>query len=213
MKKSFSLHKTALAVACGALLSLSAHADESTNVEISGQISANTCILKIEGATTTAGIPEKIINLGRNVTGGGTGSTAPKAGVPFGTAESVNFSLGNPSGTGGCTAAPLGAKWNLILGFAPGSVKTIDGKKFVGNQALTGGTDAVVMLSGGAGTTTPTQISDLKETMTYTGTTVVPSNQDFNQSITLKAQLAYQNSAAATPGVFEAAIPLLVSYN
>ena len=212
MKKSFSLHKTALAVACGALLSLSAHADDSTNVEISGQISANTCILKIEGATTTTGIPEKIINLGTNVAAV-AGTPSPSAGAVFGTAQTAVFSLGNPSGTGGCTAATANAKWNLILGFAPGSVKTIDGKKFVGNQALTGGTDAVVMLSGGAGTTQPTQISDLKETMTYTGSTVVPVNQDFTQSITLKAQLAYQKSAAATPGVFEAAIPLLVSYN
>jgi hypothetical protein len=210
MKKSFTLHKTALLAACGALLQLSAQAQSSNDsalVEITGQISPTTCILNMAdtaGGTNTA--TNKTIDFGNTK----TASTGITAGSVFGTAKKVVFSLGSASNPAlPCTAGAGNTGWNVILGFAPGSVTTLGTKTFVKNQT-TGGTDALVALSDATGAT-PTPLT-LKETMGYAGTTVTATNQGFAKTITLQAQLAYAAAAAATPGAFTATIPLLVLY-
>ena len=212
MNKSFSLTKTALAVASAALLSLSAQAQSSDEavLEITGQITANTCVLKMtDGSGTTT--ENKTINLGS--TKSGTGTITP--GTVFGTSQTVQFTLGNPAAgsTAPCTAVPTNSLWNVVLGFEPNKVAIINTKTYVKNQATTGGTNAVVMLSGAKGNTTATQLT-LKETMGYAGTTVSPTDQAFTDTngIKLTAQLAYADDKAATAGIFTATIPLLVLY-
>lgn len=195
----------------GALLFSSAQAqsNDSALVEITGQITTNTCVLKMTDASGTA-TENKTINLGS--TKSGTGTLTP--GSTFGSPQTVQFTLGSTSVTGQpCTANPAGSLWNVVLGFEPGKVTTIASKTYVTNQATTGGTNAVVKLSGAKGSDAPAQLT-LKETMGYTGTTVSPTNQTFadTNGIKLTAQLAYVDSNPATAGTFTATIPLLVLY-
>ena len=200
MKKSFSLSKTALAVACGSLLALSAHAqsqsdNDSATVEITGQISP----------TTNNSFELDWGNVKSETTGITPGKT-------FGIAKTVVFTLGSAANsTTPCTAGnTTNAYWNVILGFEPGTLgKTSDGKTYVANQAK-GGTNAWMALSDA--TTSTVSPLTLKETMGYTGTTVTATNVGFSQSITLQAQLAYSGNAAATAGAYSATIPLLVLY-
>ena len=212
MKKSFSLTKTALAVASAALLSLSAQAQsvDQAVLDITGQITANTCVLKMtDGSGTTT--ENKTINLGS--TKSGTGTITP--GSVFGASQTIIFTLGNPTpgSTAACAGNPSNSVWNVVLGFEPNNVATVMNKTYVKNQATTGGTNAVVMLSGAKGNTTATQLT-LKETMGYAGTTVSPTDQTFTDTngIKLTAQLAYADDKAATAGIFTATIPLLVLY-
>ena len=215
MKNSFSLSKTALAVACGSLLALSAHAqsqsdNDSATVEITGQISPTTCILKMANA---AGGPAT--NLPFELDWGNVKSetTGITPGKTFGIAKTVVFTLGSAANsTTPCTAGgnSTNSGWNVILGFEPGTLgKTSDGKTYVANQAK-GGTNAWMALSDA--TTSTVSPLTLKETMGYTGTTVTATNVGFSQSITLQAQLAYSGNAAATAGAYSATIPLLVLY-
>ena len=212
MNQSFTFHKTALLAVCGALLQLSAQAQVTNDtgiVEMTGQISPTTCILNMAdtaGGTNTA--TNKTMDLGNTKSGSGTIT----AGSLFGQAKTVVFSLSSTSNaTAPCTAGAGNTGWNVILGFAPGSVTTIGTKTYVKNQTTTGGTNAVVALSDATVGTTTTQLT-LKETMGYTGTTVTATNQAFGKTITLQAQLAHATAAAATAGAFNATIPLLVLY-
>ena len=212
MKKSFSLSKTALAVACGSLLALSGQAqskNDSAIVEITGQISPSTCILNIADVAGGATTSNKTVDFG-NVKSDTSGITPGKV---FGTSKQVVFSLGSKADPKKCTSSDnTNSGWNVVLGFAPGSVTTINNATYVLNQTKDG-TNAVVALSELKGTT-PTPLV-LRETLGYTGTTVAAKDADFtgtNSSITLQAQLAYSGNAAATAGAYTATIPLLVLY-
>lgn len=212
MKKSFTLSKTALAVACGSLLALSAQAqatNDSAKVEITGQISPSTCILNMADTAGGANTPNtKTVDFG-NVKSDSTGITAGKT---FGTAKKVVFSLGSKTDpTKPCLPGnATNTAWNVVLGFAPGSVtKTASGATFVKNQSKDG-TDAMVALSD-ATTATVTPLT-LKETLGYAGTTVTATNVKFDKTVTLQAQLAYSSNTAATAGAYTATIPLLVLY-
>ena len=212
MKKSFSLSKTALAVACGSLLALSAQAqskNDSAIVEITGQISPSTCILNMADVAGGATTSNKTVDFG-NVKSDTSGITPGKV---FGTPKQVVFSLGSKADPKKCSPGDgTNNGWNVVLGFAPGSVTTINNATYVKNQTKDG-TNAVVALSELNGTT-PTRLL-LKETLGYAGTTVAAKNANFtgtNSSITLQAQLAYSGNAAATAGAYTATIPLLVLY-
>ena len=211
MKKSFSLSKTALAVACGSLLALSAQAqskNDSALVEITGQISPSTCILNMADVAGGATTSNKTVDFG-NVKSDTSGITPGKV---FGTSKQVVFSLGSKADPKNCSPGDGNNSWNVVLGFAPGSLKIINDATYVLNQTKDG-TNAVVALSELNGTT-PTRLV-LKETLGYAGTTVAAKNANFtgtNTSITLQAQLAYSSNAAATAGAYTATIPLLVLY-
>ena len=212
MKKSFSLSKTALAVACGSLLALSAQAqskNDSAIVEITGQISPSTCILNIADVAGGATTSNKTLDFG-NVKSDTSGITPGKL---FGTPKQVVFSLGSKADPKKCSPGDgTNNGWNVVLGFAPGSVTTINNATYVKNQTKDG-TNAMVALSD-ATTATVTPLV-LKETLGYAGTTVAAKNANFtgtNSSITLQAQLAYSGNAAATAGAYTATIPLLVLY-
>jgi hypothetical protein len=213
MKKSFSLSKTALAVACGSLLALSAQAqskNDSAIVEITGQISPSTCILNMADVGGGATTSNKTVDFG-NVKSDTSGITPGKV---FGTSKQVVFSLGSKADPKKCSPGDnTNSGWNVILGFAPDSLfKLASGATYVKNQTK-GGTDAVVALSELNGTAL-TRL-DLKETLGYAGTTVAAKNANFtgtNTSITLQAQLAYSSNAPATAGAYTATIPLLVLY-
>jgi hypothetical protein len=212
MKKSFSLSKTALAVACGSLLALSGQAqskDDSAIVEITGQISPSTCILNMADVGGGATTSNKTVDFG-NVKSDTSGITPGKV---FGTSKQVVFSLGSKADPKKCSPGDgTNNGWNVVLGFAPGSVTTINNATYVLNQTKDG-TNAVVALSELNGTT-PTRLL-LKETLGYAGTTVAAKNANFtgtNTSITLQAQLAYSSNAPATAGAYTATIPLLVLY-
>ena len=212
MKKSFSLSKTALAVACGSLLALSGQAqskNDSAIVEITGQISPSTCILNMADVAGGATTSNKTVDFG-NVKSDTSGITPGKV---FGTSKQVVFSLGSKADPKKCSPGDnTNSGWNVVLGFAPGSVTTINNATYVLNQTKDG-TNAVVALSELNGTT-PTRLF-LKETLGYAGTTVAAKNANFtgtNSSITLQAQLAYSGNTAATAGAYTATIPLLVLY-
>ena len=212
MKKSFSLSKTALAVACGSLLALSGQAqskNDSAIVEITGQISPSTCILNMADVAGGATTSNKTVDFG-NVKSDTSGITPGKV---FGTSKQVVFSLGSKADPKKCSPGDnTNSGWNVVLGFAPGSVTTINNATYVLNQTKDG-TNAVVALSELNGTT-PTRLV-LKETLGYAGTTVAAKNANFtgtNSSITLQAQLAYSGNTAATAGAYTATIPLLVLY-
>ena len=211
MKKSFSLSKTALAVACGSLLALSGQAqskNDSAIVEITGQISPSTCILNMADVAGGATTSNKTVDFG-NVKSDTSGITPGKV---FGTSKQVVFTLGSKGdATKPCLPGnTTNSRWNVVLGFAPGSVtKTANGATFVKNQTKDG-TNAMVALSD-ATTATVTPLV-LKETLGYAGTTVTATNVEFAKSITLQAQLAYSGNAAATAGAYTATIPLLVLY-
>lgn len=212
MKKAFSLSKTALAVASGSFLALSAPAyadNDKALVEITGQISPTTCVLYMaESADGDRTKTSKTLDLG-NIKSG-TSGFGP--GRTFGTAKKVVFSLSARSGeTTLCRAATPNAKWNVVLGFAPDSVAyTQSGGTFAKNQGK--GTDAWLALSDVTTSTTSPSMLTLKETQGYTGTTVTKNNRRFDQSITMQAQLAYSGNSAASVGPFVATIPLLVVY-
>ena len=212
MKKSFSLSKTALAVACGSLLALSAQAqskNDSAIVEITGQISPSTCILNMADGAGGATTSNKTVDFG-NVKSDTSGITPGKV---FGTSKQVVFSLGSKADPKKCSPGDGNNSWNVILGFAPDSLfKLASGATYVKNQTK-GGTDAVVALSELNGTVVTPLV--LKETLGYAGTTVAAKNANFagtNTSITLQAQLAYSSNAPATAGAYTATIPLLVLY-
>ena len=213
MKKSFSLSKTALAVASGSFFALSAPAyaeNDKALVEITGQISPTTCVLYMaESADGDRAKTSKTLDLG-NIKSGTNGFGPGKT---FGTAKKVVFTLSARSGeTTPCRAATDNARWNVVLGFAPDSVAyTTTGGTFAKNQGK-GGTDAWLALSDVTTSTTTPSMLTLKETMGYTGTTVSKTDRRLNQNITLQAQLAYPGTTAASVGPFVATIPLLVVY-
>ena len=208
MKKSFSLSKTALAVACGSLLALSAQAQSKNDygtVDITGQISATTCVLNMKDTKSGTSTTEKTLNLG-NAKSGTSNNTV---GGTFGEAQKVEFSLGTYGNSATTCVGTGNATWNVILGFAPGNVIPLNGKTYVKNQDATG-TDAMVVLSDATNATT--KQLDLKETLGYAGTTVTDKNVPFANKITLQAQLAYAATTETKAGAFTAAIPLLILY-
>lgn len=209
MKKPFTLGKSALFLACGAVFHLSAQAQtaDTATVDITGQISATTCNLSIADATGTSDTGTKTLDLGTVTTAG----TFSKAGTLFGSSKAVTFTLKNTTNTGPCTAPSTTAKWNVILGFEPGSVATLaDNTTYVKNQDKSGsGTNALMRLTQG-NTGTGTALV-LKETMGYTGTTI-GTDAAFTSSISMSAQLASAGAEAPSSGAYTATIPLLVLY-
>jgi hypothetical protein len=132
MEMSFRLVKLALALASATLLQLSAHAQtaDSAQVEIAGQISATTCNLSISDSSSQTGASTKTLDLGTNLIGSGPFV----AGQTFGTSKRVFFKLTDPASTQPCNASAT-TTWNVILGFAPGSIGTLtDGRTFVKNH-------------------------------------------------------------------------------
>ena len=214
------LQKVALAASTflaliSAQVNSNAQAADTATLNISGQISSSTCNITISDPGGVGAVGTKIINLG-NITaplGGAAGAT-------FGTAVGAIFSVTAAGGTGGCTLGGNG-KWDLALGLFSSQITTISGKgTFLKNSITTanGGTDAIVQLKGGVGTTLAAATTTLVLTpdagiagTLMSGLTTPTATA--GSSIAISAQFARGVTGIPTGGAFSQTIPLIARYN
>ena len=214
------LQKVALAASTflaliSAQVNSNAQAADSATLNISGQITGSTCNITIKDEGGVGAVGTKIINLGNMPASTSTGTTA---GATFGTVVGAIFSV--TSAAGGTTACSLvtNTKWDLALGLFSSQISSVNGGTFLKNSVTSGGTDAIVQLKGGVGTT----LADAKNILVLIpdagiGGTLMSGQSTpaatSSQSIAITAQFARSGTAAPTGGAFSQTIPLIARYN
>ena len=213
------LQKVALAASTflaliSAQVNSNAQAADTATLNISGQISSSTCNITISDPGGVGAVGTKIINLG-NITaplGGAAGAT-------FGTAVGAIFSVTAAGGTGGCTLGGNG-KWDLALGLFSSQISSIGAVTYLKNSVTSanGGTDAIVQLKGGVGTTLAAATTTLVLTpdagiagTLMSGLTTPTATA--GSSIAMSAQFARGVTGIPTGGAFSQTIPLIARYN
>ena len=216
-----SLLSTAVLLACAAQFSLS-HAADTGSVVVGGQVSASTCNIVISDVGGTGAQGTKFLDLGTvlpaNVP---TATAATAADAPAGVA--AVFSV--KSTTADSTACNLGSsgKWDLALNLTSSQIGTVSGTKVLlnGVPSAKGGTNAVVSLKGGVGTTllSATNVLSLVGDANYSGTLMSGATSATaitaraSDSIVLAARFAQPSDGTApTPGIYPQTIPLLAVY-
>ena len=214
------LQKVALAASTflaliSAQVNSNAQAADSATLNISGQITGSTCNITIKDEGGVGAVGTKIINLGNMPASTSTGTTA---GATFGTVVGAIFSV--TSAAGGTTACSLvtNTKWDLALGLFSSQISSVNGGTLLKNSVTSGGTDAIVQLKGGVGTT----LADAKNILVLIpdagiGGTLMSGQSTpaatSSQSIAITAQFARSGTAAPTGGAFSQTIPLIARYN
>ena len=211
------LQKVALAASTflaliSAQVNSNAQAADTATLNISGQITGSTCNITISDPGGVGAVGTKIINLG-NITaplGGAAGAT-------FGTAVGAIFSVTAAGGTGGCTLGGNG-KWDLALGLFSSQISSIGTVTYLKNSITSGGTDAIVQLKGGVGTTLAAATTTLVLTpdagiagTLMSGLTTPTATA--GSSIAISAQFARGVTGIPTGGAFSQTIPLIARYN
>ena len=223
--KRTSTHLLIATLAAGMGVHLSSQAQsapaDTASVVITGQITANTCAVNVSDVgSPSSGNGSKSLFLG-NIAGtaAGTGTTGPSL---FGTAVTTMFTLGNATTPSTACTFSSGTNWDLALNLTTDKISTITSSlgtnTFLKNSisAANGGTDAVVILSGGVNATpasaTPGNASNVLTLssggLMSGGTTGVASTG----ALVLKAQWARSSTAAPTSGLYSQTIPLTVVY-
>lgn len=213
---SLKSSKTKLQIAAASLLmglQLSAQAQtaDSGVINISGQISASTCMIEMNDSTGTEIGGTKTVDLG---TLSATSVGAGTAGTTFGTAKTVSFSVKAVEGASVCTLAGSNAAWDIALGLGAEDIITINGVTHLKNTRTTNATDAAVLLKGGIGNTANTTLA-LRGGLGNSGTLAsggTVATATASQSIVLSAQFVRSTGVAPTAGLFSSTIPLLVVY-
>jgi hypothetical protein len=214
------LQKVALAASTflaliSAQVSSNAQAADTATLNISGQITATTCNITISDPGGVGAVGTKIINLG-NIAAPGTGN----AGTTLGTAVGAIFSV--TSAAGGSTACTLSGagKWDLALGLFSSQISSIGAVTYLKNSVTSanGGTDAIVQLKGGVGTTLAAATTTLVLTpdagiagTLMSGLTTPTATA--GSSIAISAQFARGVTGIPTGGAFSQTIPLIARYN
>jgi hypothetical protein len=207
---------TAVLMACAAQLSLS-HAADTGSVVVGGQVSASTCNIVISDVGATGVQGTKIINLGTVLPG--AVQTVDQASTTSATAVGAVFSVKNVANSNPCTLGGE-AKWDLALNLTSSQIGTVGSNKVLLNGASSGGTNAVVLLKGGVGTTlsNASNVLSLVGDASYSGTLMsgAPNASAItataSQSIVLSAQFVRSAAADPTPGIYSQTIPLLAVY-
>ncbi len=214
-----SVLSTAVLMACTAQLSLS-HAADTGSVVVGGQVSASTCNIVISDVGAT-GVPgPKFLNLGTVLPSAVPIVTAATSATAVGAVFSVKSTSSDSTP---CTLGGSG-KWDLALNLTQTQIDYISGTKGVLLNGVTsdkGGTDAVVLLKGGVGSTLAqaTNTLALDGDQSYDGplmsgalnASLITATKD--NSIVLSAQFVRSNAAAEPkPGIYSQTIPLLAVY-
>jgi type 1 fimbria pilin len=214
-----SVLSTAVLMACTAQLSLS-HAADTGSVVVGGQVSASTCNIVISDVGATGVQGTKIINLGTVLPGAVQVVTSATSATAVGAVFSVKSTSSNSTD---CNLGTNG-KWDLALNLTQTQIGYISGTKGVllnGVASDKGGTDAVVLLKGGVGSTLAqaTNRLALDGDQSYDGPLMSGAanareiTATASQSIVLSAQFVRSNEAAdPTPGIYSQTIPLLAVY-
>jgi len=214
------LQKVALAASTfltliSAQVNSNAQAADTATLNISGQISSSTCNITISDPGGVGAVGTKIINLG-NIPAPASGT----AGTTFGTAVGAIFSVtAAAGGTTACTTIGAG-KWDLALGLFSSQISSIGTSTYLKNSVTTanGGTNAIVQLQGGVGTTladaTKTLVlipdAGIAGTLMSGGLTATATS---SQSIAISAQFVRGVTGTPTGGAFSQTIPLIARYN
>lgn len=184
-------------------------------VTITGAIQGSTCGLSSDiGAGTTESknftLPLGTIPLST--------ATSGVAGTTFGTVQKLEFKLVAPGGGGPCTFTNGTAGWDMAVAPAKsGFITTIGSSTFLSNMIslADGGTNAVVKLTGGVGTTATAPSNEIA--LTEAGSFVSSSSSPFRalaaSSITLGAQFAQPvASQKPTSGSYRSDLTLAITY-
>jgi len=214
------LQKVALAASTfltliSAQVNSNAQAADTATLNISGQISSSTCNITISDPGGVGAVGTKIINLG-NIPAPASGT----AGTTFGTAVGAIFSVtAAAGGTTACTTIGAG-KWAMALGSFSSQISSIGTSTYLKNSVTTanGGTNAIVQLQGGVGTTladaTKTLVlipdAGIAGTLMSGGLTATATS---SQSIAISAQFARGAGTTPSAGAFSQTIPLIARYN
>lgn len=224
MKKRINHPYALTASAILALLSFQNNAMSQSVLELTGSLSGPTCVLmgaQGSGGTATAATNQKLDlgtgTLGDAITSSGVGSDL---GANW-QEKKMTFSLSQDgtAGVGSCSFGVSGANgWDIVLSpKEPNLILDNNGSKFLQNSApLTkGGTDAVVLLKGGLGTT-PSNTLDLSDTGVYlsSGTQTGLFTAGSASSISMSARLVHGKASGSKPvaGVYSTFINLMVKY-
>ncbi len=221
MANHFKLQRAALAASTFlALASVQingiAQAADSATLNISGQITSTTCNVVISDPGGVGSTATKVLQLG-NV----SPPAASSAGSTFGTAVAAIFTVSSTAGnTTPCTFQGGATKWDLALSLTSAQISSIGTGTFLRNSlsAASGGTDAVVQLKGGVGTTAAaaTTTLNLLGDLGVAGTLMSGQASPVAAStsgIAITAQFARSGTAVPTGGAFSATIPLIARYN
>ena len=129
-----SIQKFVLASVCWlALASAQAQTADGT-VVISGQLSVNTCKLRLIDASGSTNNGVRSVKLGTINPPAGT--ITP--GDLLGTKETISFRLTNSAGTADCAISGGSSQWNLVLDLQTNQVNSnIASKPFLTNQVTT----------------------------------------------------------------------------
>jgi type 1 fimbria pilin len=224
MRNTFNRNKTKLAIATLAaglglhLASNAQAANDAGTLIINGQISNSTCVLGLgDGGSTSSG--SKTLNLG-NATS--TVANTAGDGGTFGTAQSVVFSIQNPSNSSQpCSLGANNTFWDIGINLSSSQVSSISGGTNSvllsgGTSGLATGVGVLIKTTAGVNPTVGTTNLDLLRGG-YNGNTLLSGSTSFPgvspaNKIALTAQFVKLGSASAGAGAFTATVPLTVWY-
>jgi type 1 fimbria pilin len=224
MPTTFQRNKTNLIIATLAtglgvhLASMAQLVADQGSLNITGQISASTCLLDMGDAGSTGG-GSKTMNLGTYTAAVAGAATA--SGGTFGTAQTVLFSVKSADGSGAnCTLGGSG-KWDIGINVGSTGFTTVGGNTLLlsgGTASNVAGNMGVLLKTsmGSAVTAGATNLNLSAGSATY-GVLLSSSSASAPQAaatdkIALTAQFARTNATAPTTGAFSATIPLNVYY-
>jgi len=215
---NFKFQKSALAISSmAALVALLAPQAQAANdvgeLDITGQISAATCLLSLGDATATNN-NSKTLNLGTFTTAQVIGA----AGTALGSPQTAILSV-KAAADGASACALGGAKWDVGINIASTNYETIGGATVLKNTASTGAAKGFsVKLSTSTGTAVTagsTAVNFASVNNTYgtllSGSTVSGPTLSATDVIALTAQMI-SNTFVVIPGVFSHSIPLNLWY-
>jgi hypothetical protein len=186
------------------------------SLNITGQISATTCLLDMGDAGSTGG-GSRTLSLGTYAAGAG-GTSA--AGTTFGTAQTVVFSVKSADGLGNACTLNGATRWDIGINVSPTEFVTAGGATLL----LSGGTASnvaqnvgvLLKTSVGAAVTSGTNNLNLAAGSSTYGVLLSGSSSSpqaaSTDKIALTAQFAKTATSAPTAGVFTSTIPLNVFY-
>jgi type 1 fimbria pilin len=209
--------KSAVAITLGLGLMQAAQAQlvADQKVAFAATITANTCRLVATptGGTASTGPGAALtVDLG-NIS---IPTTATALGTPLSPVRTVTFSLVSGSGSGTCPAGTAGQTlYNMVMDVKNDRILTAGSATYRRNDVLTtaSGTNAVLALNSGAGSTSSTAPNlTLRERVGFgSGTRLAGAGSAFGSAVTLNLQLV-ASSTAPTPGTFSASMPLFLTY-
>lgn len=185
-------------------------------VTINGVIQGSTCGLSSDVGTGTT--ESKSFTLPLGTVALTTPLATAAAGTTFGTIQKLEFKLVAPGGGSACTFTNGTAGWDMAI--APsksGFITTIGTSTFLSNMVdlASGGTNAVVRLTGGVGTTltAPSNEIALTEAGSFVSSSTAPFRAQAASAITLGAQFATPvANQKPSSGAYSSTLTVSVAY-